>query len=431
MSVFNGARFLDEAVTSIRRQSYRDFEFIIIDDGSTDATTEILSRHAVDDVRLRVVRQENRGLIESLNRGFAEASGTYIARMDADDVAKPYRLKMQLDCLSANPGITLVGGAIEIVDSEARVLDTIRFSSEPEDLKRHMREVGNAVAHPTVLFRRSVLKEVGGFRMAYLQAEDYDLWLRMLDRFALTNLDKVLLGYRRHEGTVSYKNPRQQGLSALCARTTARLRLEGRPDPTSDIDLVTEGVLQDLGVSQEVIGEAIFTALVTVTEDCIRCGVCSAAAEFARAAQPYVSTERLRNKSLELNRKAAATRSSFSEKRRHRRMLLTSDPAAYWAIFRPGTWSAEAEARSPKLMRLQADSSTWIDHNAESPASCHAGGKAGDGEQSPAQGDAERVDCAEALAAAHKRIADLEREVLELRLSYSQNAVTQKEREAN
>ena len=229
MSVFNGARFLDEAVASIRRQSYRDFEFIIIDDGSTDATPEILSRHAVADARLRVVRQENRGLIGSLNRGFSEASGTYIARMDADDVAKPYRLKMQLDCLSENPGIALVGGSIEIIDSEARVLDTKRLPSEPEDLKRHLRELGNAVAHPTVLFRHSVLKEVGGFRMAYLQAEDYDLWLRMLDRFALMNLDKVLLGYRRHEGTVSYKNARQQGLSALCARTTARLRREGGP----------------------------------------------------------------------------------------------------------------------------------------------------------------------------------------------------------
>lgn len=432
MSVFNGARFLDEAVGSIRRQSYPDFEFIIIDDGSTDATPDVLSQHAAADTRLRVIRQENRGLIESLNRGFAEAAGTYIARMDADDVAKPHRFEMQLDYLSAKPGIALVGGAFEIIDSEGRILQAVRMPSEPDGLKRHLREISNAIAHPTVLFRRSALNEVGGFRRAYLHAEDYDLWLRMLERFALANLDDVLLCYRRHEGAISYKNAEQQALSALCARTTARLRLEGRPDPTADIDLVNEDVLCSLGVSQEAINEAVLTSLVTVTEDAIRCGVCSAAAEFSRAAQPYASPERLRNKSLELNRKAAATPGNFGEKRKHRRTLLTSDPAAYWAIFRPGMWEAEAEARSPELAQLQADSPPWVGRNAESPASCRAEPEATQGQHTPLEGDgAQHMDCAEAVAAAHERIADLEREVLELRLSQRQDTVPRKPGKVN
>src|SRR5260370_34687140 len=116
MSVYNGARFLDQAINSIRAQTYRDFEFIIVDDGSTDETPALLSGHAMADSRIRILSQENRGLIESLNRGFAAATGTYIARMDADDVAKPYRLEKQLDFLTANPGIALGGVAIEIID---------------------------------------------------------------------------------------------------------------------------------------------------------------------------------------------------------------------------------------------------------------------------------------------------------------------------
>src|ERR1700752_2024227 len=103
MSVYNGARFLDEAINSIRYQSYRNFEFIIVDDGSTDATPAILSEHASSDARIRVLQQQNRGLIESLNRGFAAATGTYIARMDADDLAKPDRLEKELDFLADNP----------------------------------------------------------------------------------------------------------------------------------------------------------------------------------------------------------------------------------------------------------------------------------------------------------------------------------------
>ena len=179
MSVYNGARFLESAINSIRNQTYGNFEFIIVDDGSKDMTPEILSRHASVDSRICVLSQENRGLIESLHRGFAAATGAYIARMDADDLAKPERLEMQVDFLASNPSVALVGGAIEIIDAESRVSETVWLSAHPDDLRRDMVAYGNAIAHPTVLFRRCVLEEVGGFRKAYLHAEDYDLWLRI------------------------------------------------------------------------------------------------------------------------------------------------------------------------------------------------------------------------------------------------------------
>ncbi len=359
MSVYNGARFLDQAIKSIREQTYRNFEFTIVDDGSKDETSQILSRHAAEDSRIRILSQENRGLIESLSRGFAAATGEYIARMDADDVAKPERFARQLDFLAANAGIALVGGAVEIIDAESRTLDIIRLPLQPDVIRKHMRELGCAVAHPTVLFRRRVLEEVGGFRKAYQHAEDYDLWLRMLEKFDFANLGEVLLGYRRHEASVSYKHAKQQALSALCARTTAQVRLQGRPDPTSGVDLITDAVLRDLGVQQDTIDEAIFTTLVTAAEDAIRCGVCSAAAEFPRAAHPYASAERLKSTSMELNRKAADTPSNPAEKRKHRTMLLTDDPVMYGLLF---STTAGSEDRAGKVMR---NSSSYIKYGGE------------------------------------------------------------------
>lgn len=106
MSVYNGARFLDQAINSICNQTYRNFEFVIVDDGSTDATAEILARHAAEESRIRVLSQQNRGLIDSLHRGFAAATGTYIARRDDDDRAKPKRFEMQVNFLAT-------GGEVE------------------------------------------------------------------------------------------------------------------------------------------------------------------------------------------------------------------------------------------------------------------------------------------------------------------------------
>lgn len=404
MAVYNGARFLDHAINSIRGQTYGDFEFIIVDDGSTDATSTILSGHAGADPRIRILSQENRGLIESLNRGFAAATGKYIARMDADDLAKPYRLERQLDFLTENPGIALVGGAIEVIDTEKQVLDTIRLPSHPELVRHHMRKLGCALAHPTVLFRRSILTEVTGFRKAYRYAEDYDLWLRMLEKFDLANIEDVLLSYRRHSASISIRNAKQQALSALCARTTAQLRLRGSPDPTSSIELITEAVLRELGVTQETIDSAIFDNLILQTEDAIRCGLSSAAAEFVRMARRHAPADKLARASLELNRKAAEAASPLSEKRKHRTMLLTADPATYWELFRPGACLPNGESRSVEACPSCGKPSGGV-NNGGPPIRSDVVMQKDD-----VEADAER-----ALAVAQKRIAEMERELVQLR----------------
>jgi glycosyltransferase involved in cell wall biosynthesis len=335
MPVYDGARFLDQAINSIREQSFRNFQFIIVDDGSQDASPDILSRHAAEDPRIEIsVLDKNCGYIEALNRGLAAAEGKYVARMDQDDIAKPLRLEMQLDFLEANPGIALVGGAIELIDSQSRVFETVWLPLHPEELRRDLRGYGNAIAHPTVFFRRHVFEEAGGFRKAYRAAEDYDLWLRMMEKFDLANLGSIVLGYRRHESSISSKNAKQQAVSALCARITAQLRLQGRPDPTSTMKLITEAVLRDLGVTQDAIDEAIFKNILGLSENAIKCGFCSAAADFVRIAKRYASPETLARTSYELNRKAMSTQSGLLEQRKQRLTLLTSDPATYYDLFK-------------------------------------------------------------------------------------------------
>ena len=340
MSVYDGARFLDEAVVSIRTQTFSNFEFIIVDDGSRDATREILCSHAREDSRVRVVvSRQNRGLIESLHRCFAEATGEFIARMDADDVAKPERLERQIEYLDSNPAIALVGSAVETIDAKSRVLKTVSVPSDPEVIRSHMRERGCVIFHPTVLVRRKTLEEFGRFRKAYQCAEDYDLWLRMLEKVQLANLDEVLLGYRRHEQSISYTKVRQQALSALCARSMARFRLRGYVDRTSELDLITDRVLRELGVSQDEINEAIFAHMIAVTDDVVRSGVLLAAAEFPQRARSYASSAQVKSATLKLNRRALRGAASPSERKRHRARLLATAPEVYWELFGSGSLS--------------------------------------------------------------------------------------------
>ena len=349
MSVYNGARFLDEAVNSIRAQSFRNFLFFIVDDGSSDNGPRILAKHAAVDDRIRILTHENRGLVGSLNQAFEVATSAYIARMDADDVSRRHRLEMQMDYMSSNPGIALVGAAVEVIDAEGHRLDTVQLPTQPEQIRTHMREFGCALAHPTVLFRRDAVLQMGGFRKAYKYAEDYDLWLRMLERFDFANLQEVLLDYRRHNTSVSYQHATQQILSAWCARVVAKLRLEGLSDPTDKAEIITPGVLHSLGFTQEQINERIFIELVGMAEESIRCGLCSAAAEFIRVAQPLTSPDRLREASLELNRKAAATPTTQEEKTKHRQTLLNIAPDIFREIFAPSSLLERLSRFKPAL----------------------------------------------------------------------------------
>lgn len=198
MPVFNGARFLREAIDSVRAQTYARWELVVIDDASTDESPSILARYAAEDARIRVFRQpQNQGIVAARNRAFREArpSSTYFAVLDADDVALPHRLHMQVAFLEAHPDHALVGGHTVIIDESGQEVGLRRYPVSYEAICDVIARY-NPLAQPTVTIRRSVLDEVGVYDPHFVRCQDYDLWLRIASRHKIANLDEVTLQYR-------------------------------------------------------------------------------------------------------------------------------------------------------------------------------------------------------------------------------------------
>ncbi len=250
MSVFNGEQFLAEAMDSILDQTFQDFEFIAIDDGSTDGSAAILDSYQKKDSRLRVYHQENRGLIESLNRGCSIARAKYIARMDADDIATRDPLQLQIDFMEQHPEVGLLGGAIEYIDGQGRVFRTYRHPISDLDIRAALARAEGSFCHPATVMRSDVLRATGGYRSNFLDAEDYDLWLRIAKRSQVVNLEGVVLKYRIHPGQVSQRKLRQQGLSILAAHESALSDGNSKWDTLGSDCVITPEVIARLGVSQ-------------------------------------------------------------------------------------------------------------------------------------------------------------------------------------
>ncbi len=250
MSVYNGEHFLREAVESILDQSFLDFEFIIVDDGSTDCSASILDSYKKTDPRIRIYQQENSGLIESLNRGCKLSRGKYIARMDADDIAIRTRLMRQVDFMEKHPEVGVVGGAVELINPIGKFIGSSAKPIEDREIRSALLRGECPLTHPTVLIQKDILVSVGGYRKLLVDAEDYDLWLRIAERSQLANLKAVVLKYRRHPRQVSVRMFRQQALSNLVARMSALSRRDGIRDPLDSIVEITPAVLAELGVSE-------------------------------------------------------------------------------------------------------------------------------------------------------------------------------------
>jgi len=259
MSVLNGERFVAEAVESILNQTFRDFEFIIINDGSTDGTDSILGSYERTAPGLRVYRQENRGLSESLNRGCGLAGGKYIARMDADDIALKDRLMQQIAFMEKHAGVGVLGSAVELVDEMGRRLRTERYPLDHTGIMSAL-AYRSPFTHPAVVIRKDVFVSVGGYRSVFVGAEDYDLWLRMAERCELGNLKAVLLKYRLHPDQVTHRDLRQPVVSTFAARAAASSRKNGLPDPLTSIREITPAVLAGLGVTEEAVEDAMLMA---------------------------------------------------------------------------------------------------------------------------------------------------------------------------
>lgn len=197
MATYNDERYLQSALDSILNQTYTDFELLVVNDGSTDRTVDILQHCAARDARIRVVNCEaNGGLARALNIGLAQTRAQFVARMDADDIALPQRLQRQMDYLQAHPEIDVLGTFSEDIDESGR--RTGRIRRMPVGVRKNADLVWtNPVIHPTVVFRADKIKQLAGYDETLRRRQDYDLWFRVVaSGMKIDNLPEVLLLYR-------------------------------------------------------------------------------------------------------------------------------------------------------------------------------------------------------------------------------------------
>jgi glycosyltransferase involved in cell wall biosynthesis len=204
MAVYNSERYLEEAIQSILNQTFRDFELIIIDDGSTDKSTEILKKYAGLDTRIRLVTHENKGLTKSLNVGLSMARGEFIARMDGDDVADLSRFAKQLNAFKRDSNLVLLGSEVELITEDGFPLGPRGQPSEEVEIRRRLLQGDSGVVtHPAVMFRANVAQSIGGYDERFSTTQDLDLFLKLSELGTIGNLPETLLQWRQHEKSVN------------------------------------------------------------------------------------------------------------------------------------------------------------------------------------------------------------------------------------
>ena len=206
MPVFNNEKYLKQAIESILAQTYKDFELLIIDDGSTDGSNNIIQ--SFTDSRIRLVKNDtNEGLIKTLNKGIELAKGEFIARMDGDDIALPKRLEKQVEVLKSSPSVSMVACCISIIDEageEQGFWGDDKLAITNEQIRNTLPNE-NCIAHPSVMIRKDKLMKYK-YSLALKDSEDWDLWLRMAsDREEFYKIKDVLLKYRVHPESVTVK----------------------------------------------------------------------------------------------------------------------------------------------------------------------------------------------------------------------------------
>lgn len=231
MSVFNGQRYLAESVESVLAQSFRDFELLVIDDGSTDDSPALLAAYAAKDPRVRVVRHENRGQNPSLNRGLELARSELIARADADDTNLPGRLERQVAFLDAHPEVDICGAWCTVLEPGGK--KTLRRLPLTHTAIKSRLFVGTALVHPTVMYRRESMRRADlAYDNALLTASDYDLWVRASRLLTLANVPEPLLLYRMHvqQMTVTESPELLRSTDAIRSRQLRELLPECSPE---------------------------------------------------------------------------------------------------------------------------------------------------------------------------------------------------------
>jgi glycosyltransferase involved in cell wall biosynthesis len=232
MAVRDGQQWLQHAVDSILTQTFSNFELLIIDDGSSDKTPNILADYRARDRRVIVIPQAREGLVRALNRGLARARAPFVARLDADDVALPQRLQHQLSYFEERPKTNLLGTWAQVIDGFGRPKRLLRPAVDGRILLQTLART-NPFIHSSVMFRTVIARKLGGYHLPFEAAEDYDLWLRFSEIGDIAILPEVLIQYRRHISSVTARRAVTQVFSVRLAKQASEARRQARDDPSS------------------------------------------------------------------------------------------------------------------------------------------------------------------------------------------------------
>jgi len=263
LPVYNGSKYLMEAIQSVLSQTYKNFELIVVDDGSTDSTPKLLSKIEKMDDRVQVVTcVENSGIVSALNRGLSLCQGTFVMRMDADDICVPQRLEWQVQYLMTHPSISILGGYVEIFSSSTSTSSKFKIVRHPTNpaLLHFSMYLYCSIVHPSVLARTSILRTFGGYRSSYKHVEDYEMWFRMLEcssnNIRMANLPRVVLRLRKHEHNISRLRAKEQRENALKVSTNAlctRLDRRDKEDMKSCVRLLRQCTRDGIETESEAI----------------------------------------------------------------------------------------------------------------------------------------------------------------------------------
>ena len=213
LSTFNDEKFIRYSVESILNQTYPYFEFIIVNDGSTDGTLDIIKEF--DDDRIIIIDKPNTGLADSLNVGFARAKYKWIARMDADDIALPNRFENQVRYIRSDIGV--IGGQYVEMSENAQTNIQWELPLKNINIKAYLSLGVSKIVHPSALINKDAFELVNGYDPNFVAAQDLDLWLRISRKFKIINTKEVVMKYRSNANGITIRTPGKQSLNAMIA----------------------------------------------------------------------------------------------------------------------------------------------------------------------------------------------------------------------
>lgn len=232
MPCFNGEQWLPEAIESVLSQTFQNFELILVDDGSTDSTLDIIRRYSDLDERIVAIAKPHTDVSDSLNVGLEKASGTWVARLDQDDLCAPTRLAEQVSYVAEYPDVVLLGSAYTRIDEHGQEMKQYVYPRGHGELLVNLERIKGFCPHSATFFRLDLAKKVGGYRACLNNANDHDLWLRMASHGGLASLAAPLVQCREHSSRMSHDDAGVPQLIEVVAGSTSHfLRKAGSQDP--------------------------------------------------------------------------------------------------------------------------------------------------------------------------------------------------------